>query len=226
MRELYELCGSDPQVVFSPYCWRVRLALQHKGLAFTTQPLSFTNKAPLACSGQTLVPVLRDGDQVVHDSVAIFAYLDRTYPEQPLLGDGVAARRALLLDKVVFQSVRMPLLKILVPRVQAVIAEADQAYFRSTREKALGMSLEAFADPQAGEQALRQALQPLEAWLTEQPYLDGEAPAGSDYLIAGLLFWAWCLGTQPWGAGTAVDQWFQRLLTRYEGQYGPVQRAL
>ncbi|HZX16476.1 MAG TPA: glutathione S-transferase N-terminal domain-containing protein [Pseudomonas sp.] len=226
MRELYELCGSDPQLLFSPYCWRVRLALQHKGLDFESRPLIFTDKAPLACSGQTLVPVLRDGEQVVHDSVAIFAYLDRTYPANPLLGDGVAATRARLLEKVVFQSVRMPLLKILLPRVQGVIAEADQAYFRSSREKALGMSLEAFSDPQAGEEALGKALQPLEIWLAESAYLDGESPAGSDYLVAGLLFWAWCLGTQPWADGSAVDHWFRRLLTRYEAQYGPVPRAL
>ncbi|HEY0236773.1 MAG TPA: glutathione S-transferase family protein, partial [Afipia sp.] len=26
-RQLFELCGSDPARVFSPYCWRIRMAL-------------------------------------------------------------------------------------------------------------------------------------------------------------------------------------------------------
>jgi hypothetical protein len=62
MRELFELRGADPELLFSPYCWRVRLALLHKGLEFHSRPLCFTDKAPLACSGQQQVPVLRDGD--------------------------------------------------------------------------------------------------------------------------------------------------------------------
>jgi glutathione S-transferase len=225
MRELFELRGADPQLLFSPYCWRVRLALLHKGLDFHSRPLRFTDKQPLACSGQQQVPVLRDGDRVVHDSVAIFRYLDRTYPDKPLLGAGLAESRAALLERVIFHAVRMPLLKVLLPRVFAVIDAADQDYFRSTREKALGATLEAFADPETGAVQLKQALAPLEAWLAEQPYLDGEAPAGSDYLLGGLFFWAWCLGTQPWARDSAVGVWFQRLLNHYETACGPVKRA-
>jgi glutathione S-transferase len=130
-----------------------------------------------------------------------------------------------LLERVIFQALRMPLLKILVARVHAVIAPADQAYFRSTREKALGMSLEAFADPEAGAAQLRQALAPLEAWLADQPCLDGDNAGGSDYLAGGLFFWAWCLGTQPWATDSNVGAWFQRLLQRYEHACGAVQRA-
>ena len=225
MRELFELRGADPELLFSPYCWRVRLALLHKGLEFHSRPLCFTDKTPLACSGQQLVPVLRDGDSVVHDSVAIFQYLDRTYPERPLLGAGEAANRARLLERVIFQALRMPLLKILVPRVHAVIGPADQDYFRTTREKALGSTLEAFADPEAGAVQLRQALAPLEAWLADQPYLDGDSAGGTDYLVGGLFFWAWCLGTQPWATDSKVGAWFQRLLNHYEAACGPVKRA-
>ncbi|WP_339489626.1 glutathione S-transferase family protein [Pseudomonas sp. EL_65y_Pfl2_R95] len=226
MLELFELRGADPEVLFSPYCWRVRLALAHKGLPFTGTPLRFTDKDPLACSGQKLVPVIRDGETVVNDSVAIFQYLDATYPEKTLLGDSLAANRARLLEKLIFTAVRMPLLKLLVPRVFAAIDEADKDYFRSSREKALGMTLEAFADRQAGIDAFVPAVAPLEAWLETQPYLDGEQPAGTDYLVAGLFFWAWCLGEQPWTSGSAVDGWFQRILQQYEAQFGTVKRAV
>lgn len=225
MRELFELCGADRELLFSPYCWRVRLALLHKGLDFVSRPTRFTDKELIAFSGQKLVPVLRDDGREVHDSVAIFQYLDRVYPERPLLGEGVALQRARLVERLVFQAVRMPLLKILVPRVFAVIDAADQDYFRSSREKALGMSLEAFADPQGGEQQFRQAVTPLEAWLGEQPYLDGDTAGGTDYLVAGLFFWAWCLGAQPWAADSKIDAWFQRLLAQYQAQHGRVKRA-
>ena len=46
MRELFELCGADPELVFSPYCWRVRLALAHKGLDWQSRPIRFTDKEP------------------------------------------------------------------------------------------------------------------------------------------------------------------------------------
>lgn len=226
MRELFELRAADPEVLFSPYCWRVRLALLHKGLAFESRPLRFTDKEPLACSGQGQVPVLRDGEKVINDSTAIFAYLDATYPEKPLLGDELAATRARLLEKVIFTAIRMPLLKLLVTRVHSAVDEADKEYFRSTREKAFGSTLEAFADRDAAIAAFGPAVAPLEVWLQDQSYLDGAQPAGTDYLVAGLFFWAWCLGEQPWASGSAVDAWFQRILKQYESQCGAVKRAV
>ncbi len=225
MIELFELRGANPEHLFSPYCWRVRLALAHKDLPFTSQPLRFTDKQPIEFSGQKAVPVIRDGETAVNDSMAIFSYLDAQYPQKPLLGDAVSANRARLLERLIFGALRMPLLKILVPRVFACIDEADKEYFRTSREKALGTTLEDFADREAGIAAFGKAAAPLEGWLKDQPYLDGETPAGTDYLIAGLFFWAWCLGEQPWESGSAVDAWFQRILKDYEAQHGPVVRA-
>ncbi|QFT20405.1 Beta-etherase [Pseudomonas sp. THAF187a] len=225
MRELFELCGADRELLFSPYCWRVRLALAHKGLDCQSRPIHFTDKEAIAFSGQKLVPVLTDGDEAINDSLAIFAYLDRRYPAQPLLGDAQASQRARLVEKLSFHAVRMPLLKMLVPRVWQVIDPVDRDYFRSTREKALGMSLEAFADPEGGERLFREAIAPLESWLSEQPYLDGQEAGGCDYLLAGLMFWAWCLGVQPWADDSAFGAWFSRILQAYESTHGPVRRA-
>ena len=47
-RQLYELCGSDPQRVFSPFCWRSRMALAHKGLEFESIPWRFTETQRLS----------------------------------------------------------------------------------------------------------------------------------------------------------------------------------
>ncbi|HLQ11907.1 MAG TPA: glutathione S-transferase family protein [Steroidobacteraceae bacterium] len=75
----------------SAYCWRVLLALKHKGLDYRSHLLKFDqqeHQAPqmLAMNPRGRLPVLRDGDYVVFESVAILYYLDRKYPEPPLFG--------------------------------------------------------------------------------------------------------------------------------------------
>lgn len=39
---LWELAGDDPNLSFSPFVWRVRFALAHKGLAYQYKPWRFT----------------------------------------------------------------------------------------------------------------------------------------------------------------------------------------
>jgi glutathione S-transferase len=75
----------------SPYSWRVLLALEHKGLAYQSHPLSLPmqeHKAPhmLALNPRGRVPTLKDGDYVVFESLAVLYYLDLKYPEPPLFG--------------------------------------------------------------------------------------------------------------------------------------------
>jgi len=75
----------------SAYCWRVLLALEHKGLSYRSHLLKFDqqeHKAPqlLAMNPRGQLPVLRDGDYVVFESVAVLYYLDRKYPEPAIFG--------------------------------------------------------------------------------------------------------------------------------------------
>ena len=46
--KLYELVGTDPSRPFSPFCWRTRMALAHKGLSAETIPWCFTEKDAIA----------------------------------------------------------------------------------------------------------------------------------------------------------------------------------
>jgi glutathione S-transferase len=75
----------------SAYCWRVMLALEHKRLAYQSHLLKFDqqeHKAPqiLALNFRGRLPILRDGDYVVFESLAILYYLDQKYPEPPIFG--------------------------------------------------------------------------------------------------------------------------------------------
>jgi glutathione S-transferase len=75
----------------SPFSWRVLLALEYKRLAYTSHVLQFSkqeHKSPqmLAMNFRGRVPVLKDGDYVVFESLAVLYYLEQKYPEPPLFG--------------------------------------------------------------------------------------------------------------------------------------------
>jgi glutathione S-transferase len=64
---------------------RVALALAHKGLDVESVSIDPADRTPLrAVSGQDLVPVLVDGEQVVTDSTRILHHLEARFPEPPL----------------------------------------------------------------------------------------------------------------------------------------------
>ena len=76
----------------SPFSWRVMLALEQKGVAYTSRLVDFgkrENRSPefLAINPRGQVPVLRDGDFTLYESLAILAYLERKYPTPPLFGE-------------------------------------------------------------------------------------------------------------------------------------------
>ena len=85
----------------SAYCWRVLLALEHKRLGYRSHLLKFDqqeHKAPqmLAMNPRGQLPVLRDGDYVVFESLAVLYYLDRKYPEPAIFG-GSAEEGAIIM---------------------------------------------------------------------------------------------------------------------------------
>ena len=70
--------------------YRVRIALALKGLDYDYKPVSLIQNEHLAesyasVSASRLVPLLKDGEHVVTQSLAIIEYLDETHPEPPLL---------------------------------------------------------------------------------------------------------------------------------------------
>ncbi|MDL5032092.1 maleylacetoacetate isomerase [Pelomonas sp. APW6] len=70
--------------------YRVRIALALKGLAYDYRSVHLAkneqfNESYAAVSASRLVPLLRDGDATVTQSMAIIEYLDETHPDAPLL---------------------------------------------------------------------------------------------------------------------------------------------
>ncbi len=84
MLEVFWGSGSGP-------AWRVLLALAIKKVPYESRVLSFSKKETqtpemLAMSPRGKVPVVRDGDFVLAESLAILHYLDRKHPTPPLFG--------------------------------------------------------------------------------------------------------------------------------------------
>lgn len=97
--ELYNYCLSSAS-------FRVRIALGIKGLDYTYIPVHLRKNEQFtesyaAVSAARLVPLLKDGDLTLTQSMAIMEYLDEVYPEPPLLPKAPAERarvRALAQD--------------------------------------------------------------------------------------------------------------------------------
>jgi maleylacetoacetate isomerase len=86
--------------------YRVRIALALKGLDYEYKPVHLAKNEQFtesyaAVSAARLVPLLRDGEHTLTQSLAIIEYLEETHAEPPLLPADAAGRarvRALALD--------------------------------------------------------------------------------------------------------------------------------
>ena len=83
--QLFDLTCANQRIFFSPYCWRTRMALAHKGLQFESLPWHFVEKDRIAPSGGGRVPVLVENGRQIADSWTIARHLDETYPDTPPL---------------------------------------------------------------------------------------------------------------------------------------------
>jgi glutathione S-transferase len=219
-RVLYDLAGADPQLRFSPYCWRAKLALAHKGLDVETVPWRFTDKDAIAFSGQGRVPVLVDGERTISDSWAIALYLEETYPERPsLFGAAAAISATRFINAWADTVLQGGMIRLVVSDIAGIVHEKDRAYFRDSREGRFGMPLEQVtAGREDRLKAFRDTLAPLRHTLSAQPFLAGDAPAYADYIVFGSFQWARCVSPfELLAADDAVHAWRERMLALFDG---------
>jgi glutathione S-transferase len=171
-RLLYELAGSDPARLFSPYCWRARMALAHKGLDFETVPWRFAQKDAIKAYGTEKVPVLIDGDAHLHESWTIAEYLEDTYPDRPSLFGGEAGRgMARLINNWSDVSVGQ-IAPFIIADIHDQLDAGDKDYFRRTREKNMGRPLEeVVAGRENRLDSLHRWLHPLRMTLRTQSFI-------------------------------------------------------
>jgi glutathione S-transferase len=219
MITLYDLAGADGRR-FSPNCWRTKMALAHKGLAFDAHPTRFTEISTIANGRQKTLPVIDDGGRIVGDSTDIADYLETMYPERPSLFGGVSGRSLTqFVQSWAVATLHPGIIDLILLDIFSVLDPKDRDYFRTTRERRFGRTLE---DVQAGREerlpAFRKSLQPMRTLLTAQAWLGGETPLYADYLAFGPFQWARMVSDFPLLAeDDPVASWFDRCLDLYDG---------
>lgn len=215
---LYELVGANQEIRFSPHCWKVRMALAHKGLEASCIPWRFADKG--AGSNPTQVPVLIHGDATVSDSWAIAVHLEEKFPERPsLFGSDHAIPVSRFVNSWADAVLIPSIARIILLDVYGCIDIADRDYFRSSREKGFGMPLErVVADQSARLVDFRSALQPLRRMLRKQQFIGGTDATYADYCVFGMFMWARCVSRvriiEP---DDIVAPWCERLLDAFDG---------
>ena len=216
---LYDLGTADPDLRFSPFCWRAKMSLAHKGLSWQEVACLFTEKDRLPQPNSATVPIIVDDGSVVSDSWKIAEYLDRKYPDNPLF-DGPQAKSVTRLVRFwVERSLHPFVFRMGLADFMSALDERDKAYFRQSREKRFGKTIEDMSsDPEQGREGFAAALEPLRAMLGEQDYIAGSRPAFADYMVFGVLQWVRC--GSPFPALKQDDPVFhyrERLLDLFDG---------
>lgn len=218
MIKLYELAGKDEAMRFSPYVWRVRLALQHKGLPFESVTCHFTDKAELEPANSKTVPVIKSGDDWVKDSFDICLYLDEMYREKPLIKDIALAR---FFNGWVNRTIVGGLFPMIACDVWSNLGDEDQIYFRTSREKYLGCTLEVARDKrEAAAPAFLKSLSLVRGMLTKpgSKFLSGDEAGWSDYVVASNFIWARIISDfDVLESDGELTEWFDRMLDIYDG---------
>lgn len=216
--KLYDLALADPDIRPSPYCWTVKFALLHKGLEFETVPVGFADKTAYPDPEYGRVPVIVDGEETVKDSPVICAWLDKTYPENPLFATAGEAAAAEFYKAWLFASFFPAIAPMLVARIHALAADEDKAYFRETREARFGKTLEELAAIGGQKEKVETALQPLSAPLSRCRFLGGDKPNLTDYIVMGALMWPRQSTPEDiFEPPQAVGAWIERMLDLHDG---------
>ncbi|WP_315757349.1 MULTISPECIES: glutathione S-transferase family protein [unclassified Bradyrhizobium] len=218
--KLYELVGTDAGRPFSPYCWRTRMALAHKGLSAESIPWRFTEKSAIAPHGSEKVPVMLDGDRAVADSWTIANYLEDTYPGRPSLFGGAGGRAmARFLNAWGDVAIVGGIFPLIIADIPKNLAAEDADYFRKSREARFGKSLEeVMATRDQAVIGFRRSLEPLRQTLKTQAFIGGDAPDYADYIVFGGFQWARVVSPfRLLEESDSVHAWRERLLDAFDG---------
>lgn len=218
---LYELLVANGRSA-SPFVWRIRYSLAHKGVPFESVPIGFTDIAKQFGGRFKTVPIIEDGATVMNESWDIAEYLDRAFPDRPPLFGSEGERATLrLLDNWLYTDILRKMFQVYALDIHNAARPEDQPYFRSSRESWLkGITLEQYtADRAQRLPILREALSPIRLQLTRFPFLGGSTPNYADYMVLGLFQWVGTVSTLPLLAkdDNVLRTWLDRSFDLYNG---------
>jgi len=171
----------------SPFVWRIRYALLHKGIEYDVVPVRFSDIPRIGNGKFATVPILEREGRFINQSWAIAEWLDVAYPKRPrLFGSPAEFAMVSFFDKWFGTSVMPPMFKSCLAEIFKTIPAEDRKYFRATRERELGESIEVVGS-RSSEYVndLRSALLPLRLTLRRTAYIGGDWPNYADHIVWG-----------------------------------------
>ncbi|WP_421656487.1 glutathione S-transferase family protein [Leptothermofonsia sp. ETS-13] len=195
MLELY-------QFELSHYVEKVRLILDYKGLAYRKIEVTpgIGQLDLIRMTGQRQVPVLKDGSEVIADSTAIAEYLEKQYPDKPIIPTDPKLRGlCLLIEQWADESIGINARKCLIsamgqdPSFRTATLPAETPNFLKSLIGAVPgnlFTLPGLPDPfKSAKDAMKRDLASLCFILMEQPYLVTDHPTLADFAVAGLTMY-------------------------------------
>jgi glutathione S-transferase len=217
---LYELVLENG-ISASPYVWRIRYALAHKGVPCEPIAVGFTEISKILDGRFKTVPIIQHGETIMAESWDIAEYLDQAFPgAAPLFSSSAELAMVRLTDAWFTSEILRKMFGVYVLDVHNAARPEDRDYFRRTREAWLkGATLEEFTVDRASRlPALRDALTPLRAYLARYPFLGGSSPNYADYIALGSFLWVGSVATLPLLAhDDTLRAWIDRGFDLYGG---------
>lgn len=195
------------------------MALAHKSIACELVPWRITEKDRIAASGGITAPVLFDTGHWIRDSWAIADYLDKTFPDRPLLASDSGGAKAAFVDAWVTRRVHPLMARAVLLEQLPMLTGDDQAFYRKRTVEKYGTTIEQLcADPDGAAAALPEILSPLDVALCKSDFLGGAAPDYADYIVFGAFQWVRVVSSRQFiEPDSSIDRWFDRLLDAFDG---------
>jgi glutathione S-transferase len=197
------------------------MALAHKELECETIPVRFTEIANIENGGQTSVPVIRHGENIVADSFKIAQYLRDAYPDRGkrlFVRDGNEGTTRFV-EAWSQTQLHGWMIKWAMMDIYNMLDKPDQVHFRAKREAMFGKPMEEIvANRESTIPQLLQLLTPFRLLLKNQPFISGREPAFADFIPFGAFQWLRiCSGLAMIPKDEPAMEWFERMLDLYDG---------
>ncbi len=186
----------------SSYTWSARLVAEEKGISHDLEPLEFGSSEHIAMNPFAKIPVMKHGDFILYETSAICRYIDETFDGPPLQA-GTPADRAIMeqwnsafVDHFYDSCVRSIVIQRLVVPNRG--GEPDEEMIANATPKA------------------RHALRVVDEALKKSPYLAGENPTISDFILLPIAFYSAQVpeSEQTIAGLSALEEWLGKMQSR------------
>ncbi len=173
--------------VHCPFCVRIRMALGFLQVPYESIVLSYDDEeTPVQLTGKKMLPIMRDGDRVMNESLDIIAFVDA----KNLLNRERYYQRSKEYEELL-TAIGTPLHSLAMPYWiwTPEFTEGSRNYFRNKKEKKRGPFENLVAQSEYFEQQLLSVLEKHKSQL--KPFFDSDRFSLVDIVIAAHLWGAY-----------------------------------